>query len=117
VLVPNFVHLVVDHVIKVVVIGNCDNPIITCISLGKSTSTTFNASTFGMFHASNSMLVGVEVFNVHVIATSLKTLKEKKNPNVIFIEFSKIIRQPSFHGLNLWLILMVRCNKCIARFI
>jgi len=92
VFVPSFVHLVVDHVIRVVVIGNCNNPITTCISLGKSISTTFNASTFGTFHASNSMLVGVEVFNVHVIATSLKTLKKKKIPNVIFIEFSRIIR-------------------------
>jgi hypothetical protein len=44
----NFMPLVVDHVTRVVVTSGYDQPII-CISLGKSTNTTFSASTFGTF--------------------------------------------------------------------
>jgi len=72
----NYVPLMVDHVTRVAIIGVCDQPINTCTSLGKSTSTTFNASTFGMFNASNLRLVGVEVLNVPIITTSLKVPKK-----------------------------------------
>ncbi len=34
VLISSFVHLMVDHVIRVAIIGGCDQPITTCISLG-----------------------------------------------------------------------------------
>jgi len=47
VLVSSSMPLVVDHVIGVVVVGNCDQPIITCTSLSKSTITTPNASIGG----------------------------------------------------------------------
>ncbi len=74
------VPLAVDHVIRVDVTSNCDQPITTYTSLGKSINTTLNASTFGTFDDSNSTWIGVEVSNVHVIATSLEALNEKKKP-------------------------------------
>ncbi len=67
----------VDHVTVVVVASGCDQPI-TCTSLGKSTNTTPSASTFNMFNAFSLGSVGVEVFNVHVIPTSLKAPKIKR---------------------------------------
>jgi hypothetical protein len=75
--ISSFMPLVVDHVTGVVVVGGCDQPI-TCTSLGKSTTTTPSASTFGTFGASSSGSVGVEVPNVHVIPTSLEAPKTKK---------------------------------------
>ncbi len=108
-----FVPLVVNHVIGVAIASGCDQPI-TCTSLGKSTSTTPSASTSSMFGAFSSRLVGVKVPNVIVIPTSLKTPKKNKNMNVTFNGFSRTIGQPSFHGLSLWLILMVRCSKCVV---
>jgi hypothetical protein len=80
VFVFGFVPLVVDHVIKVDIASNCDQPITTYTSLGKSINTTLNASTFGTVDDSSSTLIGVEVPNVHVIATSLEALNEKKEP-------------------------------------
>jgi hypothetical protein len=82
VFVSNFVPLVVDHVIRVAIVSNCDWPITICTSLGKSISITLSASTFGMFGVFSSTLVGVEVFNVHVIVTSLKALEGKKKPQM-----------------------------------
>ncbi len=66
----SYVPLMVDHVTRVVVDGGCDHLITTCTSLGKSTNTTPSASTFGIFNFSNLRLVGVEVPNVPIIATS-----------------------------------------------
>jgi hypothetical protein len=80
VFVSGFVPLAVDHVIRVDIASNCDQPITTYTSLGKSINTTFNASTFGMFDNSSSTLIGVEVLNVHVIATSSEARNENKNP-------------------------------------
>jgi len=67
----------VDHVTRVVIVGGCDQPI-TCTSLGKSANTTPSASTFGMLCVYNLGSIGVVVFNVHVIATSLEVPKKKK---------------------------------------
>jgi hypothetical protein len=75
--ISNFMPLVVNHVTGVVVVGGCDQPI-TCTSLGKSTTTTPSASTFGTFGASSLGSVGVEVPNVHVIPTSLEAPWTKK---------------------------------------
>jgi len=89
VLISSYVPLMVDHVTRVAIIGVCDQPITTCTSLGKSTSTTFNASTFGMFNAFNLRLVGVEVFNVPIITTSLEAPKKKKKPKCDFQQVLK----------------------------
>lgn len=75
--ISSFMPLMVDHVTRVAIVGGCDQPI-TCTSLGKSASTTFSVSTFGMLHVSNLGSVGVVVFNVPVIATSLEVPKKKK---------------------------------------
>ncbi len=44
VFVSSSMPLMVDHVIGVVVVGSCDQPIIICTSLSKSTITTPSAS-------------------------------------------------------------------------
>jgi hypothetical protein len=95
--VSNFMPLVVDHVTRVAITNGYDQPII-CTSLGKSTNTTFSASTFGTFRDYSLRSIGVEVRNVSVIGASLETPKEKKTPNVTFNGFSKTIGQPSFRG-------------------
>ncbi len=87
--ISSYVPLMVDHVTRVAIIGVCDQPITTCTSLGKSTRTTFNASTFGMFNASNLRLVGVEVLNVPIITTSLEVPKKKKKPKCDFQQVFK----------------------------
>ncbi len=66
--VSSYVPFLVDHVTRVVVAGSCDQPI---TSLGKSTSTTPSASTFGTFGASSSRLISVKVPNVPIIPASL----------------------------------------------
>jgi hypothetical protein len=57
------------------------------------------------------------VHNVFVDVTFLKTPKSLREKNVEFNELWNMIGQPSFHGLNLRSILMVRCNRCVAKFV
>jgi hypothetical protein len=77
--VSSFVPLVVDHVTGEVVAGGCDQPI-TYTSLGKSTNTKPSASISGTFGVSSSRSIGVEVFNVPIIPTSLEAPKKKNKP-------------------------------------
>ncbi len=104
----------VDHVTWVVIISDCDQPITTHTSLGKSTNTTFSASTFGTFNASSLGLVSVEVPNVPIITTSLEAPKEKRKPKCDFQWVFKDNWASKFPKLSMWLILMVRCSKCIG---